>query len=1435
MKKLNLPLIAFLLVGGLVCVVGVHLLHGYQVSRSAENLLVRAKQAEERQDVDEQVRLLRRYLRHQPDDLEAKKTLYRVVREETLADGSAGWREFFRNLSLLENTLRDHPDDEGLRREAYLSFKLVGRYADAMDHLEELDRIGALTNEDRTSWAILLWHNSEQDKALELLCELTGFDPETMEFDDEKALATDEVQAYMTLAAVYMENDTSTTKDLTIPNRIVNRAIELNPESAKAYMKRAQFIVENVKGREGREQCLDDVRKALELAPEDLDVVLFAVHRALAVSDYQWAEEILAAAKEQHAKSPKFFNRYADISHAQDNVDEAIRRINEGLEKFALNTQLLAKRAEYEIELGQIERAEETITRLAEKRNINTIYIRYLNASLMMAKEDYLPAMQTLEKLRPLVPEDGWMRRRFDQHLTMCYRALNMPDRLGQLSANRDDIQSRYSNTLAMMTQGRFEQAIDEIKELLRNEDVTKEGKVQLRKMLYQALIGQQKNLPPERRDWTQVDQLSRLIFDEEREPVQRERFEIELLVQKEMRLEALQRTEKAIRDFPAEAQFRYLLAQLTKDVEQALSILNGLEQRMGTAPELQLVRVNRLKEIQDRERFDQELQKVVSDLGQFKAEDQSRVRAAVMSAYQQAGMLSEALKVAKLRMEAGEQSISVVLNVFDMAAVAGDEEIMNLTQSQLERMASRDSAEWMLCEAHRQMILRNNGDDSVELNDISRLVDSAREKRPNFAPVYRMQAEVQLEKGNDEAAIASLRRAVELRPGELTYYQRLYQVLIENNRQSEALQVVERMPLSARPVNTDPLVEIHTLLTQDPRKAVEKAEAVFSPNSDDFDTLLQLCEIYSRAQQHAGVEEVLTRALKIDQTNSRAWLLLVRALMGQSKDDEVKVAVANAEKSIEGEGKDLAVGQLYATIGEHEKALQAYSEGLKNNPQDVTLLINIGLLQQHLKQDEAFLKTLDQIIAIDENSNPVAKSAVPQARRQKAHHLASSGVFADFHAAIELLEMNKSDRGRLVGEDLQLWLQLHASRPEASSRQTATDRLLELQRERDLTLEEKVVLAGLWHQAGEWEQAKTMVIDVMAKSPNNPQFISMYIEWLLERGDTTEASNYVKRLDQNTVRAVQYKSTILAQQEKPKEAYQSLMKNVPRMVSNLQAAAILEQLGEYDPRFFKAAKQQWDKAMELHPSQMPNYIDFLARIPNGGGLNDSLDLAEQELKKALENERLDLAQFYIGVGLKALRAGRRHINNDSPQYQRVYSWLRMGKKAGIDDQKIAWSQFDFFDIRRDTERLKKMYSEFLERTDIKDLERAVIRNNLAYLHALSDDGNEALTVIGDAISQLGPRSDFLDTRGLAYLVDGQIDNAVTDLREAAKGQPFDPGIRFHLALAEHRAGNFQQAADALKQALDMGLDPEELSLPEVKLLESLQSSLEQNGMLSST
>ena len=85
MRRLNLKLLAFLLVGLFALGGGLFLLNRIQVRRAAGALFAQAKEAERQNKSDQAMILLDRYLRYEPNDLDAL-TRYGIL----LADDAGG-------------------------------------------------------------------------------------------------------------------------------------------------------------------------------------------------------------------------------------------------------------------------------------------------------------------------------------------------------------------------------------------------------------------------------------------------------------------------------------------------------------------------------------------------------------------------------------------------------------------------------------------------------------------------------------------------------------------------------------------------------------------------------------------------------------------------------------------------------------------------------------------------------------------------------------------------------------------------------------------------------------------------------------------------------------------------------------------------------------------------------------------------------------------------------------------------------------------------------------------------------------------------------------------------------------------------------------------------------------------------------------------------
>lgn len=110
-------------------------------------------------------------------------------------------------------------------------------------------------------------------------------------------------------------------------------------------------------------------------------------------------------------------------------------------------------------------------------------------------------------------------------------------------------------------------------------------------------------------------------------------------------------------------------------------------------------------------------------------------------------------------------------------------------------------------------------------------------------------------------------------------------------------------------------------------------------------------------------------------------------------------------------------------------------------------------------------------------------------------------------------------------------------------------------------------------------------------------------------------------------------------------------------------------------------------------------------------------------------------------------------------------------------------------------------YEEVLRR----EPDNLVALNNLAWIYA--DAGGAANLEKGLAIARRAHESvptngAVADTYGWLLLKQGKLDRATSVLRQAARDEPDNPDIRYHLAVALHRAGASQEAKELLDSTL---------------------------------
>ncbi len=1440
MKRLNIPLLLVLIIGSLVMAVGTHLLHGYQVTRNAHKLLERAQAAEAEGDIEEQVRILRRYLRHVPEDTEQLKVLLRANKDQALSVDNVNVRELMVQFNSLEKAIRNNPNDVELRRLAceFAMHQYVQRFQDALSHLAEIERQNALTSSDRVLQARCLELTSKQSRAIKLLSDMIGYDALNNTFKDDGSVPEEdkqEISAYMSLLFM-LKRQSQVDIDMDVANMLMNRMIDVNG-TTDAYLNRASFYQSFYEGNEGKEKSLADIRKAMELDGQGDEpsprVLLAAATTLMALGEDNYAEtqRLLDEGLKKFPDDARIYSSLADLAirkNEPDALKNALSYVEQGLSRLNMNPELLYQRANIELELGRIDDSRGTIE-LLKKEGYSQPRLILAQARLLMADGKYDQARLQLEKLRPIMRNSRSMSRQIDRNLMTCYKRLGMNDMILQFSEGlEDNANAMFDTAQSMAMQGRYDESLEILQQLQEDpKSLSDNGRLLVFKLALDVNVLKQQQYPESQRDWSAVDAMAEnWLKSRSLRPEEAEDFRIGLLIKKGQTEEALQRAGRARLNYPNYASFWLYLNALATDYDQGMKILDQVTQKFGDSWNVRAARANRIVEAR-REDAMAELAKLSEGIEQLSKTDQTRLRSVLANSYALLNEHDKSIEILRTMLAEDSTSLPIRNSIFDMAFKSGNLEVMQEMLSTLPR----DSTEWQVAQARKLLWeFDNKQKDKSVLREVKNLTEKVREKRPEWATIYVLQADVSVREGNPAGAETFLRTALEKRPGDVQITKQLANIYTSLNRIEEAEALMNKLPDSKK-LRSDRLKEIRIVAAQDPAEALARAEELITADSATGVELTFLAELQMLNRKNDNALATFRQVIDLDKTQTSPWMRYVQLSINLGKRGEAEDAIRELQLNVPPERLPLLLGQCYTMLSSFAEAEATYMDGLNAQPNDPVIMRNLALLYQVSRQDKKHKALLQTMMNLQGDAE--ADSAAAWARRETAKQAASSMGYEDFIAALKLIEKNADASGNLSGEDLNLWLTMCAHRPEAPSRQMAVDRLNQIRDQRELTNGEQAILAYVYKTSDRWNDAERIMVAILTNDPRNALYLNTYISWLLERDDLATASTWLRKMPRESIEYVRFQTQILVRQNRAKEANRILLDITKNASADSirTVAGIMEELGQYDPRFYKAAERQWTKYLEMKPNDVVGFVQFLTRVPKAARMEQALKRCEVEIAKAAKAGDSNAVSYYMNLGLKGLRRNRKSIPKESPLYARVARWFPVARKAGMPEVQVTWTEIDFHDIRGDFDRLEDMYRDFLRRSDPAnpnlDFQKAVVRNNLAFQLAINNRGKEALEVIGDAISQLGPRSDFLDTRAMAHLASGDVQNAVKDLRTATLSGTATAAMFFHLALAEHTAGNQPQAVQALKRALEMDLKESDLTNPEIVLFRDLRKKLE--------
>jgi cellulose synthase operon protein C len=1364
MNKLNTRF-ALVLVGcTLLLAGGTALAHQLQTSRLGQALLWQADKAEKENRPDHAVKHLGRYLEFQPDDLEQRVRLGKLLAGDQLRASSKN-RE--RALFVLEQVLaRDsaHHDLRPLVVKLALELK---RWKVAEEHLQILRK--AAPEDGKVAALMAQWHEAQNQLA----------DAETW-FGKAARLAPGDVDSYLRQAELMQKRlrKGKASARLRPVEDIYDALISNNPKSVQAYLARWRY----------RQKCgapaeaLLDLKKARELAPDNVEVLLASAAFAESVKQFDEARTELQRGLKLYPTEVRLYEAIAWLEIQDDQRGAGLDYVRQALKtaKGETRQELLWSFANLLLDGRDLDEAQTIIAQM-RKAGVNPAALSYLQGRILVCKGQWSEAARLLERTRPLLETSPQVTRQLDLFLGQCYEQLNDPAQ--QLTAyNRvlatdaDSGPARMGAAAALGALGRTGEALAEYRQLVGQTNAPAGARVELARLV---LLEQ---LQSAEKDWQKVAKALN-----EAQEVLPDSAEVVLL-----RVESLAAQNKwdaaavlladARQRNPERVEYRTALAGLALRQGQsaeAQRLLDETEKETGDGLLLRLARARFLGTL-PRQQAAPGLTKLASGIDRFSPQERSRLLSSLADVWLRLGdfRAAEAIWTALAKEPRHANDLNLRLLLFDLCLRNDDAPGMNRIMEEIQRIEGADGPLARYSQAAR-LLWRAGRGQKVDLEEARQHLDFVAAARPTWPAVQLARAEIDLLRGNDDQAIADYRRAMELGQRSPRVIRKLVELLYKKQRYAEADQEIRRLQKQTLiAADMQRLAADLSLRNQDPSRAVELATAAVAKDSKDFRDHLWLGQILAASGKQADEAEAeLRQAVAMAPEAAETWVALVRLLALLDRRIEAEKVLAEAIAKVPPRRLGLALGQCQEALGDFDEAQKAYQQALNAAPEDNNMLRGVATFYlRHGRHAEA-QPLLRQMLEIKPRQ---PESEVVWARHNMALVLAATatGNYPQFLQALAMVDLTIDKTGKVVETstaeagpvDLRSRAHVLAQQPQRAQRKKAIALLETLQRGQWLNADDQFLLARLYNADNNWPKARALFRDLVSTVNQSPLYLMAFGEGLIANRDFADAATCIAKLEQL---------------EKSNKAE-------PGSYGTVQLRALaLEANGQPDQAV--ALIREYVRRPTAKPDEFMVLVRYLEKQKR---VTEALDVCEQALTK-------NPAEQVAAAAVVVLRSGK----PDDKQCSRVEGWITKALATSPRSVVLKLYLADLQEIRGRYQDVAATYRAILEQ---EPMNVAALNNQAWMLAQLDDKTADALGLINRAVELMGPEPALLDTRAVVQMKLGRPELAIGDLERVSTESP-TAGRWFHLACAYQQAHNSDAARRAFRKARELGLDRTQL------------------------
>ncbi len=579
---------------------------------------------------------------------------------------------------------------------------------------------------------------------------MVGFNEKKKKFNPKKAVAPNEIDAYLLLAEVLQRRFAKPE----LADEVMTQLITANPDSSEAHYRYGRYAWKQLRSgrgdweKEGAARAVEEFQRSLELKPGDPDVILaltdIAISRGTvtrgkddeqAAKYFEEAKALIDQGLKDHPKNGEMYRARGSWALAQGEIDEAIEHVMTGLENVPTSTTLMVFLADLNLMKGNSAGLREAVKRLKEASFNRQDYVDFYDAQAYVLDGNWRLAAKAFETLRPRAAGQQDMIWQINMGLGRCYENLGQPDRQAEafqrvLDQTPRSIPAREGRARALIALGKVKEGTEELKKVARELDNRKVEDPRLRANLLQIALSDQMKKPADDRNWDEVDGIvEKMLENKNMTDVQRARMRIEIYLVKDDLDEAKALANRLVKENPKDVSswISWLSvgervagekfseqAQDVKELEArkkvfeeaahaALDRLAYAEKSAGDQVAFRVARANILSRIPGDD-VKEKIAAFEQDIDKFSPDDQARLWEGLGNVYQRLADFPNVKRCFMKLVERKPDELYPWENMFDLAlAYPQDEEVQKTARAAAERirdLAGATSASYKYCVA---------------------------------------------------------------------------------------------------------------------------------------------------------------------------------------------------------------------------------------------------------------------------------------------------------------------------------------------------------------------------------------------------------------------------------------------------------------------------------------------------------------------------------------------------------------------------------------------------------------------------------------------------------------------------------------------------------------------------------------------------------------